>query len=126
MVALGAQGGKCLDANCYLWDQLRGCKLRGSCRRGHFVTMVRREFSDLGDWHFREFASGAMVATLKGKAGRVEIWGANHRPEVYYVAKRTKDKDIPPDDRDLRGMDALTVAVYDACAQAAIQGRLEV
>jgi hypothetical protein len=105
---------------------LKGCKAGTVCRRGAFVTMVRENFAEYGEWRFREFASGAMVATLRGRAGRVEVWGADHRPEVYFVPVGTKDSDIPCETRDLRKADALRAAVAEACAQAAIQGRMRI
>jgi len=117
---------KCLDINCTFCDMLKGCKAGTICRRGQFVTMVRHDLGEYGEWRFREFASGAMVATLRGRAGRVEVWGADHRPEVYFVPVGTKDSDIPCETRDLRKADALRAAVADACAQAAIQGRMRI
>lgn len=117
---------KCLDIQCTFCDMLCGCKAGTVCRRGAFVTMVRENFGEYGEWRFREFASGAMVATLRGRLGRVEVWGADHRPEVYFVPVGTKDSEIPCETRDLRKADALRAAVADACAQAAIQGRMRI
>ena len=66
----------------------RGC---GMCRYGRFLALVERELSGFGEWKVREFSSGALCATLHGKAGRVEVWGGDcHANEVWFIEMGTK------------------------------------
>lgn len=94
--------------------------------------------ADFGEWKVFEYASGPMRATLHGKRGRVEVWGAEHQNEVWLIEKATKREvfvcanwtlggegtDHCPMRKDGRAMHngmELSDAVAEACAMAGMQ-----
>lgn len=90
-----------------------------SCAWGRFVTNITNTFGDLGTWKFRNIGKtdDVIVATLKGKGGRVEIWGGSaHRTEVWAIPKGTNGC--------LIGTLATRVTVEMACNRIGLQGRL--
>lgn len=112
----------CTYEECDNNDPTKGCKSCG-CRFGRFHNLVTREFGDYGNWKFREFSSGAICATIKGYAGRVEFWGGNHFWEVYAIPKGTKDKDIPRAET-LKTIREVGSAIDRACALVGVQQRI--
>lgn len=91
---------RCIVEDCDSYDPLKGCMVSFNnhhfgtiaCEYGRFVTFVTERFGRFGKWKFRSIGSGSdtLVATLKGKCGRVEIWGGLiHRDEVWAIPKGT-------------------------------------
>lgn len=84
-------------------------------------------FSDFGDWHFRQAAAYGFVppqvATLGGKAGRVEVWGGRaHRTEVWVIGRDKSETMVACDCNCVDG--SLRQAISEACKLAGVQGRL--
>ena len=68
------------------------CTWHWACRYGLFAHMVERHLSTFGHWRIRQYADGAIVASLHGKRGRVEVWGGDmHRREVWALHKNGKE-----------------------------------
>lgn len=91
---------RCLVEDCDSNDPAKGCMVSYNnhnfgpiaCEYGRFVTLVTERFGHLGNWKFRSIGSysDVLVATLKGKYGRIEIWGGSlHRQEVWAIPKGT-------------------------------------
>ena len=91
---------RCLVEDCDSNDPAKGCMVSYNnhnfgplaCEYGRFFTYVTERFGHLGKWKFRSIGSGSdvLVATLKGKYGRVEVWGGSiHRHEVWAIPKGT-------------------------------------
>ena len=95
----------------------------GRCQWGHFATFVNHHLRRFGDWKLRQYASGAICATLYGSRGRVEVWGGNHAHEVWFIEKGTRAERqlLRP---WLRG--TLLSAVERGCKLAGIQPRLDI
>jgi len=124
----------CAVTDCKLRDKVHGHCTFGhyvdgrhplECDYGQFATMVERALGDLGDWKLRQYADGPAKATLRGTRGTVEVWGAHHAPEVWFVQRGTKAETLiakrwAVTDGSLRS------AVLDGCAMAGIQTRMEV
>ncbi len=96
-----------------------------ACSYGQFATMVERALGDLGEWKMRQYADGPAKATLRGTRGTVEVWGAHHAHEVWFVERGTKAETLVA--RRWSVTDgSLRDAVLRGCAMAGIQTRLEV
>lgn len=119
----------CVVTDCDSHDPIKGCMVHHrnknfgplACGYGQFVTHVSERFGDLGDWQFRsrDKYSNVIVATLRSKGGRVEIWGGTlHRPEVWAVPKGT--------DGCLISTRLTRDAVEMACGRVGIPIRMEV
>jgi hypothetical protein len=117
----------CIVEDCDSHDPVKGCMVSHNnhrfgpiaCEWGRFETSVTERFGDLGDWKFRGIGSGgdALVATLKSRLGRVEIWGGSfHRSEVWAIPKGT--------DGCLISTRVTRDAVEMACNRVGIQRRL--
>ena len=118
----------CAATDCDLRDPVsHRCKVQKNnphvgplaCAWGQFVTRITDRFGDLGDWRFRSIGktSDVLVATLKGKGGRVEIWGGIvHRTEVWAIPKGT--------DGVLMGTHDNRETVEMACGRVGVQRRL--
>lgn len=96
------------------------------CNYGRFFMLVESELSGFGNWKVREYQSGAMCATLHGRAGRVEVWGGDHHVnEVWFIEKGTKKETLLCKSWRVKD-DSLLAAVAYACMIAGItQTRLE-
>ena len=124
----------CAVTGCKLRDKIHGhCtferRIDGShplaCAHGQFATAVERELGDLGEWRLRQYADGPAKATLRGRLGAVEVWGARHANEVWFVERGTKAETM------LCGCWALSDgslrdAVERGCAMAGVQTRMGV
>ena len=119
---------RCVVDDCGSHDPIRGCIISLhndhfgpiACEYGRFVTLVTTKFGHLGEWKFRSIGSGSdvLVATLKGKYGRVEIWGGLvHRSEVWAIPKGTSGC--------LMGTYINLETVEMACGRARIQPALD-
>ena len=98
----------------------------GPCNWGRFARIIHEQLDRFGEWRIRRFASGPMCATLRGKNGRVEVWGCNyHRNEVWFIEKGTKAETWLACDWSVRD-GSLVDAVERGCAMAGIQPRLEI
>ncbi len=96
-----------------------------ACSYGQFATMVERALGDLGEWKMRQYADGPAKATLRGTRGTVEVWGAHHAHEVWFVERGTKAETLVA--RRWSVTDgSLRDAVLRGCAMAGIQTRMEV
>lgn len=96
-----------------------------ACDRGRFATAVRDHLGDLGEWRVLQYRDGPAKATLRGANGIVEVWGAQHAHEVWFIERGTKAETMLCDwwavtDGSLRD------AVLRGCAMAGIQTRMEV
>ena len=118
---------RCVVEDCDSYDPMKGCIVSYNnrnfgpivCEYGRFVTFVTTRFGHLGKWTFRGIGgSDALVATLKGKYGKVEVWGGSiHRDEVWAIPKGTSGCLIST---------LLTLeAVEMACGRARIQPVLD-
>lgn len=118
---------RCLVEDCDSNDPVKGCKVSLNnhnfgpiaCEYGRFVTFVTSRFSGFGKWKFRGIGnnSDVLVATLRGKYGRVEIWGGCiHRDEVWAIPKGT--------DGCLISTLVNTESVEMACSRAGIQRQI--
>ena len=118
---------RCIVEDCDNHDPVKGCLVSYgnpkfgpiACEYGRFVTSVTERFGHLGKWKFRGIgnSSDVLVATLKGKHGRVEIWGGLiHRDEVWAIPKGTNGC--------LISTRVTNDAVEMACGRAGIQQRL--
>ena len=117
----------CLVEDCNNHDTAEGCMVRYNneqlgplaCKYGQFVTDIIERFGHLGSWKFRGIGntSDALVATLRCKHGRVEIWGGLiHRDEVWAIQKGT--------DGCLISTRVTKDAVEMACGRVGMQRRL--
>jgi hypothetical protein len=96
-----------------------------ACSYGQFATMVERALGDLGEWKLRQYADGPAKATLRGNRGTVEVWGAHHAHEVWFVQRGTKAETLIAKRWALTD-GSLRDAVLRGCAMAGIQTRMEV
>lgn len=94
------------------------------CAHGAFAELVERRLSRFGDWKIRAYKDGPMRATLRGRAGAVEVWGGAHAREVWFIPKGGHDSEMVYWDWD-GARDALEEAVAQAIALAGVQARLE-
>lgn len=96
------------------------------CNYGRFFMLVQNNLACFGNWKVREYQSGAICATLHGRAGRVEVWGGDHHTnEVWFIEKGTKKETFLCKSWSTKD-DSLLSAVCEACAKAGItQTRLE-
>ena len=110
---------------CKLNDLNRCTNGPGRCRWGEFAWFVKANLRRYGDWKLREFATGAICATLHGKRGRVELWGGDHAREVWFIEKGTRAEAslLRPFAKD---KDAVIDAVERGVRMAGIQPRLEI
>ena len=121
--------GRCLTQECDKHDHARQCcKLDLMCSWGAFELMVRTHLGEYGDWRIRQIGAygDALVATLKGRDGRIEVWGGSiHRIEVWFIPRGTKanDGDLIAYDVSVRD-GSLQEAVRQASLMAGIQRRL--
>lgn len=124
----------CAVTGCRLRDGARGhCtferRIDGrhplSCDHGQFATLVERELGDLGEWRLRQYADGPAVATLRGARGTVEVWGARHAHEAWFVERGTKAETLIAKRWAVKD-GSLSDAVLRGCAMAGIQTRMEV
>ena len=108
-------------------NKLGRCTNAGRCQWGNFAAFVSCHLQKFGEWKLRQYASGAMCATLCGKSGRVEVWGGNHKHEVWFIEKGTKAERqlLRPWSRGTFLAAALD-AVERGCKLAGIQPRLDI
>ena len=116
---------ECTFTECRHSDPVKGCKVDG-CTLGHFFTLINRELDLFGPWTVRRqtrSSDDVLVATTKGKGGRVEVWGgALHRTEVWAFPRKAEPIMVA---HDCDAPDELRDAVERACAAIGKQGRLE-
>ena len=68
------------------------CTWHWPCTFGLFARTVSLHLSPFGRWKITQYQSGALVAKLYGKRGRVEVWGGDmHRREVWALHKNGKE-----------------------------------
>lgn len=121
---------KCITQECDHHDVVRGCKAIGgeftfACEYGRFEWIIRSKMGDLGDWMIRarDQYNDTLIATLKGKSGRVEVWAGNAtKLDVWCVPTGTRASDIERMKQFTpKGWDDLRGCVLKACALAGIQ-----
>ena len=121
---------RCISKECKSCDPDRGCKFaseaRGPfvCSWGSFEYMVRTHLGVFGNWGIRWYStnSNVIIATLLGANGRVEVWGGNHRREVWFVGKGRRAGEMELVAVGAQTLDgSLQTAVREACTLAGIQ-----
>lgn len=117
------------DLDCRFADAAGKCRQwahSSGCRIGNHRQFIDANLSQYGAWSIKDVCIsaaciGTVVATLSGKAGRVEVW---NNGEVWFVPKGLRNAEVDEDRgawyMPTESTDELLDAVRHACGLAGI------